>query len=43
VAPEHATSIEQTTPGIMRMGTVVEQAGGERVLFRGYGLEVEGK
>jgi len=43
VAPEHATSVEQTTPGIMRVGTVVEQAGGERVLFKGNGLEVQGK
>jgi phosphoribosylformylglycinamidine cyclo-ligase len=40
VAPENVRMVEEMTPGIMRMGTVVEQENGTRVHFKGDGLEV---
>jgi phosphoribosylformylglycinamidine cyclo-ligase len=40
VAPEHVETVEEKTPGILRVGRVIEQDHGGRVQFRGSGLEV---
>jgi phosphoribosylformylglycinamidine cyclo-ligase len=40
VAPENVGLVEEMTPGILRVGTVIEQGNGARVRFEGNGLEV---
>lgn len=41
VAPQHAAMVQEKTPGILRVGTIIEQGDGSRVQFKGRGLEVE--
>ena len=40
VAPENVKVVEEMTPGILRVGKVIEQGDGTRVRFEGSGLEV---
>jgi phosphoribosylformylglycinamidine cyclo-ligase len=41
VAPEHVEMVQEKTPGILRVGAIIEQGDGSRVQFEGSGLEVE--